>query len=463
MAALGINCFLLSGCLSLLVSSGSVVPTTDETQTRLTFEDVSKVGQDATRRDSDPLPIQNHTPGLEIGRTSAPESSDPIFNSSSRSLISTPAEPPEASKSTIQATLMATQSQRAAAYTSPANWDLSSWTTTPEAPRTSSISGSKGNSTPVHSPETSRGPAPTGSLKPEDLSDRRSPLSSPETSTSVPDSTPTLIQGHTILSALNTSLTGKVNLTNSISTPEAPRATIWSTPVPIQSHKSTAVTSWTSNSNSTRLVSTADPPQSTRSGSESTSIPTQSHRPPPGFGTTQTREAPGLASWPPVTSPPAFGTTVRTDQPGAPTATRSPSSTSAVTSSSQTTTRAPCVSPKDPPVSENQSCSPRGVVKPCLVAIACLAALATIFMVSTIVLCAKLSTRNYKPRKAQDQTEMTFMSSLLPERNYEGVRRQRSPVSNGVLVLHSAGGDSDDGMDDNLTLSSFLPEGDRCV
>ncbi|XP_061149020.1 mucin-2-like [Syngnathus typhle] len=454
MAALGINCFLLSGCLSLLVSSASVVPTTDETQTRLTFEEVSKVGQDATKRDSDPLPIQNHTPGFETGRTSAPESSDPIFNSSSGSLISTPAKPPEASKSTIQSTLVATQSQKTAAYTSPANWNLSSLTTTPEAARTSSISGSKGNSTPVHSPETSRGPAPTGSLKPEDLSARRSPLSSPETSSSVPDATPTPIQGHTILSASNTSLA------NSISTPEAPRATIWSTPLPIQSHKSPPVTSWTTNSNPTRLVSTADPPQSTRSGSESTPIPSQSHRPPPGFGTTPTREPPELPSGPPVTSPPAFGTTVR---PGAPTATRSPSSTSAGTSSSPTTTRAPCVSPKNPPVSENQSCSPRGVVKPCLVAIACLAALATIFMVSTIVLCAKLSTRNYKPRKVQDQTEMTFMSSLLPVRNYEGVRRQRSPVSNGVLVLHGAGGDSDDDMDDNLTLSSFLPEGDRCV
>ncbi|XP_019715010.1 P-selectin glycoprotein ligand 1, partial [Hippocampus comes] len=209
------------------------------------------------------------------------------------------------------------------------------------------------------------------------------------------------------------------------------------------------------------------------------------HSGPPGFGTTQktfftgntdltrpisTREPLEPPNSTPVTSQsssPVFGTTLRTDPDltsQSLSATRNSSSSSAAPTtgtSSTTRTLAPCPTAKSPPISENQSCYRHGVVKPCLVAIACLAALATIFMVSTIVLCAKLSTKKYKLRKTQDLTEMTFMSTLMPERNYAGIRRH-SPVSNGVLVIHSAG-DSDEDISDNLTLSSFLPESDRCV
>ncbi|XP_070706755.1 P-selectin glycoprotein ligand 1 [Pempheris klunzingeri] len=125
------------------------------------------------------------------------------------------------------------------------------------------------------------------------------------------------------------------------------------------------------------------------------------------------------------------------------------------TTSARATTRAP----HEASGTEAEPCSTRGVVKHCLIVIASLAALATIFMVSTIILCAKLSTRKYKVKKPQQATEMMCISSLLPERNYT-YSRQRNPVANGVLVIHS-GGDSDEDGGDNLTLSSFLPENDR--
>ncbi|XP_041816322.1 cell wall protein DAN4-like [Chelmon rostratus] len=115
---------------------------------------------------------------------------------------------------------------------------------------------------------------------------------------------------------------------------------------------------------------------------------------------------------------------------------------------------------KSPPSGDVQPCSTRGVVKHCLIAIASLAGLATIFMVSTIILCTKLSARKYKV-KPQPATEMMCISALLPERIYT-YSRQRSPVTNGVLVMHG-GGDSDEEGGDNLTLSSFLPENERSV
>lgn len=116
---------------------------------------------------------------------------------------------------------------------------------------------------------------------------------------------------------------------------------------------------------------------------------------------------------------------------------------------------------KCPATAEDQRCFTRGIVKPCLIAIAALAGLATIFMVSTIVLCAKLSTRKYKVKKPKQATEMMCISALLPERHYS-YTRQRNPVPNGVLVIHN-NRDSDEDGDDNLTLSSFLPENDRFV
>ncbi|KAM6902588.1 uncharacterized protein FYW49_016195 [Xenentodon cancila] len=101
-------------------------------------------------------------------------------------------------------------------------------------------------------------------------------------------------------------------------------------------------------------------------------------------------------------------------------------------------------------------CSSRSTVKQCLIVIATLAVLTTIFMVTTIVLCTKLSAKKYKLRKPKQDTEMMCISALLPERSNAYVR-QRTPISNGVMVF-PVGGDSDEDMGDNLTLSSFLPE-----
>ncbi|XP_022617890.1 P-selectin glycoprotein ligand 1 [Seriola dumerili] len=116
---------------------------------------------------------------------------------------------------------------------------------------------------------------------------------------------------------------------------------------------------------------------------------------------------------------------------------------------------------KSPPSTEVQPCSTRGVVKHCLIAVASLAGLATIFMVSTVILCARLSARKYRVRRPQQATEMMCISALLPERNYS-YTRQHNPITNGVLVIPSAGDSEEDG-GDNLTLSSFLPENDRFV
>ncbi|XP_054613236.1 mucin-2-like [Dunckerocampus dactyliophorus] len=183
------------------------------------------------------------------------------------------------------------------------------------------------------------------------------------------------------------------------------------------------------------LISTPDPPEPSTSSSiteSSASSPSNS----------------GLTSGPQPPEPPrslSYSSSTRI-----PATTRSPPSTPA-----------PCV-PLKPSV-EDQPCSTRSVVKPCLISIGFLAALATIFMVSTIVLCTKLSTRTYQVKRAkEEETEMMFMSALLPERNYASVRQRSPAVTNGVLVIHSLG-DSDEDVSDNLTLSSFLPESDRFV
>lgn len=128
--------------------------------------------------------------------------------------------------------------------------------------------------------------------------------------------------------------------------------------------------------------------------------------------------------------------------------------------STPATAAVPREASKSPPSTEVQTCSTRGVVKTCLIAIASLAALATIFIVSTIILCTKLSARKYKV-KPQPATEMMCISALLPERTYT-YTRQRNRVTNGVLVMHGSG-DSDEDGGDNLTLSSFLPENERYV
>ncbi|XP_022050303.2 uncharacterized protein LOC110951516 [Acanthochromis polyacanthus] len=125
------------------------------------------------------------------------------------------------------------------------------------------------------------------------------------------------------------------------------------------------------------------------------------------------------------------------------------------------TTAAPRHVTNSPSSTETQPCSTRSLVKNCLIVIAALAALATIFMVSTIVLCTKLSAKKYRVKKSQQGTEMMCISALLPEPSYT-YTRQRNPVRNGIRVI-PGGGDSDDELGDNLTLSSFLPENDRYV
>uniref|UniRef100_A0A096M8G8 Selectin P ligand n=1 Tax=Poecilia formosa TaxID=48698 RepID=A0A096M8G8_POEFO len=125
------------------------------------------------------------------------------------------------------------------------------------------------------------------------------------------------------------------------------------------------------------------------------------------------------------------------------------------TRSTPSTTKPPCEPSKDSSSSKVPPCSIRSVEKQCLIVIAVLAIVATVFIVSTIVLCIKLSDRKYKVRKRQQDTEMMCISSLLPDRSHT-YTRQRNPVSNGVLV-YPAGGDSDEEIGDNLTLSSFLP------
>ncbi|KAK7895258.1 hypothetical protein WMY93_020583 [Mugilogobius chulae] len=114
--------------------------------------------------------------------------------------------------------------------------------------------------------------------------------------------------------------------------------------------------------------------------------------------------------------------------------------------------------------STQKPCSTKDVVNTCLIAIASLAFVATVFMVCTIVLCTRLSGRRYR-MKRQQGTEMTCISSLMRERPLNSPHRytrQRSPVRNGVLVIHNCG-DSDDEGGDNLTLSSFLPDNDRYI
>lgn len=131
------------------------------------------------------------------------------------------------------------------------------------------------------------------------------------------------------------------------------------------------------------------------------------------------------------------------------------------TQSTTATYTAPSEVSKTSPITEVQPCSNKSMAKQCLIAIASLAGLATIFMVSTVILCAKLSSRKYKVKKPQQDTEMMCISALLPDRS-NSYRRQRNPVTNGVLVIHGRR-DSDEDGGDNLTLSSFLPENDRIV
>lgn len=139
-----------------------------------------------------------------------------------------------------------------------------------------------------------------------------------------------------------------------------------------------------------------------------------------------------------------------------------------VTSAAVTTTTSKSTPPSTPKKSDCplQTAVPgqkqQGLVSNCLIAIASLAGLATFFMVCSIILCTKLSGAKHRYRLRScggEGTEMVCISSLLPDG--EGVVvRPKIPKSNGALIpITDVDGDSDCG--DNLTLNSFLPDGDR--
>lgn len=142
-----------------------------------------------------------------------------------------------------------------------------------------------------------------------------------------------------------------------------------------------------------------------------------------------------------------------------------------VTSTAVTTTTTSKSSPSPTPKKSDcplQTAIPghkqQGLVSNCLIAIASLAGLATFFMVCSIILCTKLSNVKHRYRYqlrscSGEGTEMVCISSLLPDG--EGmVVRPKTPKSNGALIpITDADGDSD--YADNLTLNSFLQDGDR--
>ncbi|XP_008324103.2 P-selectin glycoprotein ligand 1 [Cynoglossus semilaevis] len=210
-----------------------------------------------------------------------------------------------------------------------------------------------------------------------------------------------------------------------------------------------------------RAVSTTDPPTSTVSTTDPPTSTVSTTDPP--TSTVSTTDPPTTSSV--STSPTGSSVVYVPRKLPPPSTTLSPStiltrSTTATTTTTTTATTTTAGCGVIPSLGV-QPCSTRGLVKQCLIIVACLAVLTTIFMVSTIVLCTKVSTRKYKLRRPQQSTEMMCISSLLPERNYT-YARQRSPVSNGVLVIHDRA-DSEEELGDNLTLSSFLPDNDRYV
>ncbi|XP_023816889.1 putative protein TPRXL [Oryzias latipes] len=203
-------------------------------------------------------------------------------------------------------------------------------------------------------------------------------------------------------------------------------------------------------------LSTQNLTNSTSSGA-ATMVSTSRALPVSYVSMTQTSARTSLSSGPPPTrisktSSPLSGTTGSISSPS-PRWIRQVSTRSLPTSSITTSPSEKC---KTTTSSSAQSCSTRGIVNKCLIAVGALAVLATIFMVSTIFLCAKLSARKQKAKRPKQSTEMMCISSLLPERHHN-YTRHRNPVANGVLVF-PAGGDSDEEGGDNLTLSSFLPE-----
>ncbi|XP_041084332.1 P-selectin glycoprotein ligand 1-like [Polyodon spathula] len=93
-----------------------------------------------------------------------------------------------------------------------------------------------------------------------------------------------------------------------------------------------------------------------------------------------------------------------------------------------------------------------GLVSHCLIAIAVLAAVATIFIICTIVLCTKLSSTKQKYKMSECQgTELTCISTLLPDAEPFPKNKAKSSKSNARLITNVEESEGDD-----LTLHSFL-------
>lgn len=133
------------------------------------------------------------------------------------------------------------------------------------------------------------------------------------------------------------------------------------------------------------------------------------------------------------------------------------------------TTAAATTTSKSPPLTQRKSDCPvftqspskkTNLVGACLIAIASLAGLATFFMVCSIILCTKLAAakHRYRVRMGGEGTEMVCISALLPDG--DGPMRPKTPKSNGALIPIT---DTDSDYGDNLTLNSFLPDGDNRV
>ncbi|CAL8387147.1 unnamed protein product [Boreogadus saida] len=183
-----------------------------------------------------------------------------------------------------------------------------------------------------------------------------------------------------------------------------------------------------------------------------TSVPSGEHSTPPASSTNGTRRNATQSIIP----------TLPTNSSAVPGGT----TTTTPTASSVPVTRRPCPTPSStngtaPPQPGVSACtsSPSGVVSQCLVAIGLLAALLTVFFVSTMALCAKLSSRKYS-LGGQRGTEMVCLSTMMTSHNGTGSRRAHLE---GRRTLRTGPEDSDDDDGDNLTLNSFLPEGDRMV
>ncbi|XP_061888009.1 uncharacterized protein LOC133638972 [Entelurus aequoreus] len=417
-------------------------------------------------RNSTPVLIRNHSPD----QMSTPQTPEPLTTSDSSQNLSSPPVPQTTATRSLISTPespepLLSNSVSGFGTTGGTSTDLMS---TPQHPKPLTTSGSFQNlSSPsvsettatkgwISTPESTQ-PSLSNSLTSESSQNSSSPSVSETTATKGWISTPESTQP-----SLSNSLTSESSQNSSSpSVSETTATKVWiSTPESTQPSLSNSLTSESSQNSSSPSVSETTATKVWISTPESTQ---------PSLSNSLTSDSTQNLS-----SPSVFETTRRSPistpdpEPSSPITESSAEPSRSISSSSPTsfpvTTRTPpCVPSKDRPSVEEKSCSTRGLVKPCLIAIAFLAGLATVFMVSTIVLCTKLSTRKYQVRRAKEaDTEMTFMSTLMPERYYAGVRQRSPPVTNGVRLLPSLG-DSDEDTSDNHTLSSFLPESDRFV